>query len=1786
MPAGLSTITQRGRMVVPLSAALSLLALLAAPPPSRASTGCFAEGEDSSGYVLVKTTYEGAIFAANDDCTTSTTHQVVGLRMTFKAFMPADWPFEVWADSNDPRFHTPNTDILTVLPARDGMGRFSVTTRSLYDMGLYSYEVQIQVSDGVNPAYWSDRTDILNFWVANSPATISPSVEGVFNVGETLTFNAQASDPDHPDGAGLHYKWTPTGPPGSGRPWVWATGDPQSFPVQDPSQIADWTVALDVADAEGEVVHASVPFTIENRNPTLAVTGARDVDAPGNLHLHAEAHDDDGEAVTRQWEMLQHPPGATPPPIDPTGSEINFPVGIPEIGDWVFRCTARDGHQGSATQTVSVHVSASQPRITIPNRNLKVRPGEVARFETTTTEDAFGEPLSFSWDVIQVPNAAGLGLVSGYSTAAAIDVQTYSTSVGTWIFRLTVTDQLQNTAAESVTLLVDADPVARIAGPERITALAPLELTGADSFDPDSPQTPPDFGHQHLEAPVISEGIRSYRWSVLEGPPDQQGNVPQGTVDEILHLAGTEPRLSVPALRLRAGSWHFALEVQDGATEGNRAVDERWVEAIATVPPVARATPLRSYVLDATGTVPEDIAVDGGDSFDPDNLLQEDYAPGLGITDYRWTLVNAPRGCPSPPVLAGGPDARRATLFAAGTIVPAECLGVYEIDLEVTDDDPEEASSNVQATVIVGNCAGAICIERPTTAFPSFFKTSDRTDVVIAFHVNAALYQEPQFHNGLRVQLKVFGEQAAAPPVFDLSWDVDILAATNGANEIHWPGFDNYGNRLPAGRYGVTLQLVDANGNPTGYAQSEPRSIWIQTLRVAVAAGTDTLLDCDALPSAADSLSVEYQVDGADPIGGGFDELRYRIFDVERPGAPTFEGVLYAPFSGSSFAWNGDLGGRFLEPGHYEIELEIREAGAVLATSSRFPFLAYRLRLRTAAADPARQATDGVFVEWDRSGAVVDAGSFDELKYRMQPLQVTVAPELLGATVTLTYAAGSAPGTELYLADAPHARLTVPQTWSAADFQAHTLTRNVLVRGAAPGDAVLELRYRQGSSTIAEGKVRLRVAAFPGAVGVETAGVYPLFRGLRTVNRGDRIKTALDPSRHAERTGRKAAVYVVAHKTSAQWASDPTLVDVAGGPVETVIRAGSIADNLVTTGAVAAPGLYDVVYDFGNFADDPARFVRDGRLDPGDILDRGEREASLEVMGPMTDVGPDTPAPASLYGMTAPATTLLPAGYDGLMSDFDFRLRGQVVYPAALSGPAPLVVFAHGNHVPYTVLMGGVPTPVSPVLTTDENFKGHGYLQEQLASRGFVTVSVDLDETYGGPPAGPSIAGFGIQLRAWILLKNVEALLTDGTIAGGALTGKIDASRIYLVGHSRGGEAALAAYDLLKNPAHRPPGASLTGLLDWNGVKAVVTLAPTTALVTSSAYPIAAPAVPYLLLYGSADGDVVGAALPPAALVPAALEPFRHYDRASGDKFAVRIEGGNHSNFNDSWPYDDAREELSASSDLLTAVVRTYASPVGAPATLVNRDSQRKFAIGYLNAFFAMVSGQDGGARDDFLEPPSVLRPLGVGTTLALYGQARQNVSKTVLDDYETNPSRTLSASGQSVSFTLPSGDVSEIPLQDSDLVSEADAANRFFQETQGVRLAWSAPAEYAQVLPSAEQDLRGARVVSFRAAQQPKTGPGPLSFAVELEDGAGGTSAVSLSAFGRLEPVYTARWPGGVIETTSAAFKTFRIPIAAFVAGGRSLDLGHIVKIRFKLGGPGESPSGHVALDDLEIER
>jgi len=268
-------------------------------------------------------------------------------------------------------------------------------------------------------------------------------------------------------------------------------------------------------------------------------------------------------------------------------------------------------------------------------------------------------------------------------------------------------------------------------------------------------------------------------------------------------------------------------------------------------------------------------------------------------------------------------------------------------------------------------------------------------------------------------------------------------------------------------------------------------------------------------------------------------------------------------------------------------------------------------------------------------------------------------------------------------------------------------------------------------------------------------------------------------------------------------------------------------------------------------------------------------------------------------------------------------LNGRVYLPAGDpdDGPYPVVLIMHGNHA-----------------MADYSDDGYGYLGELLASRGYLAVSVDANflnhSTWEGNLGD---GGDNVAIRAWLLLQHLAEIERLSRETGNPLSGMADMERIALIGHSRGGQAAVLAAGFDDFFAEERHAAIRIGR-DF-GIDAVIALAPTDFPVDGRSVQVSN--VHYLLLHGGSDADVTGFA------------GDRQYGRlafdAGPDRFYVKaslyIANANHGQFNERW----GRQDLNLPAAWLLD-----------GEELLSGEEQRQIARVYVSAFLdTVLAGSD-----------------------------------------------------------------------------------------------------------------------------------------------------------------------------------------------------------------------------------
>src|SRR5216683_1249777 len=390
--------------------------------------------------------------------------------------------------------------------------------------------------------------------------------------------------------------------------------------------------------------------------------------------------------------------------------------------------------------------------------------------------------------------------------------------------------------------------------------------------------------------------------------------------------------------------------------------------------------------------------------------------------------------------------------------------------------------------------------------------------------------------------------------------------------------------------------------------------------------------------------------------------------------------------------------------------------------------------------------------------------------------------------------------------------------------------------------------------------------------------------------------------------GSYAAYYVVQHRDVAGWnpqmGGATNLVDVSGGievhPVKSWCVNGT---DVIIWQPPLNPGNYDVVVDFGqNPAATPQQYVTDMNYDANvDFLDGADQIGFVAATDPydpgLIPIGQDSYSQDDFFPMLGTATNV--------------DLRAVVRYPATAAGQGtpvaagqhPIFIIEHGNHFHCGVGKDGRTTAqeyadvVHGIVTwaqflawqydhvscpnRTKNHEGYMHLLDALASNGIIAVSIDAYDLTGiGVPGWIQERGTLLlkHLELWSHMNNPQTFGTYPDFFNGRFANHVDLSKISVSGHSRGGEASVAAYIL---------NTSFT-------IGSVSSIAPVDFL----AYVL--PDEPYFVILPAADGDVYD------------LSGTRIYDRAGSGlqppdstlKSGIDVYGASHNFFNTVWAAD------------------------------------------------------------------------------------------------------------------------------------------------------------------------------------------------------------------------------------------------------------------------------------------
>ncbi len=629
----------------------------------------------------------------------------------------------------------------------------------------------------------------------------------------------------------------------------------------------------------------------------------------------------------------------------------------------------------------------------------------------------------------------------------------------------------------------------------------------------------------------------------------------------------------------------------------------------------------------------------------------------------------------------------------------------------------------------------------------------------------------------------------------------------------------------------------------------------------------------------------------------------------------------------------------------------------------------------------------------------------------------------------------------------------------------------------------------------------------------QSIAVAPFASFVQTFTVGSSVRVGIDPALTPVTAGAVADVWVVANRTAAEWAANDVLQDVRGAAQSITLGSTLSANVFELTGGTTLSGDgnlavgrgYDLVVDVN----------RDGRLGAGDLIDGGGDGAGLWIARDPTATGP------------LQVTTLSSYTASGATSGFT---TARLWYPANIAslGQRPLVVISHGN---------------------GHQYSWYDYLGTHLASWGFIVISHQNNTVPG------------IETSSTTTLQHTSAIIAQqATVAGGAINGRIDVSRIGWIGHSRGGEGIARAYDRIFDNSYTPTGYGLAN------IKFLCSIAPTDFLGVNSANPHAAN---FMLLWGSADGDVSGVPNNTVAW------SFDLAERCTGFRNTVYVHGADHNDFNCCGTND-------------------FQGPSG---TAINNAGAQAVAKAFILAALKYHLESETALGEFLWRPSSSLRPAGVSAAFTIVKEVVPAASANVrtVDNFQTQTGLGTSSSGGAVASTVTN--ISEAIARDTDNTytwSTSNPHNGSIRATSSdtqrmVAWDWNVSAGMTWDLLPALRDLSSWTFVQARVGQGTRhpntvTLNGGASFTWVLMDSLGNESRVSSSASGEAINRPYQRTGSGNGAGWQNELRTVQLRLRDFKSVNPLIDLSQIASVRMEVGGSAGSATGRFVIDDLQF--
>jgi hypothetical protein len=546
----------------------------------------------------------------------------------------------------------------------------------------------------------------------------------------------------------------------------------------------------------------------------------------------------------------------------------------------------------------------------------------------------------------------------------------------------------------------------------------------------------------------------------------------------------------------------------------------------------------------------------------------------------------------------------------------------------------------------------------------------------------------------------------------------------------------------------------------------------------------------------------------------------------------------------------------------------------------------------------------------------------------------------------------------------------------------------------------------------------------------------------------------------------------------------------------------------------------------------------------GDVLDTRNQPAAPTRPAPYVDPAATTAIATDPGVPGSHAVTSSDYRLPGLsVSGFPAKIEvlGHVVTPTDADTTSPLVLFLHGRHS----YCYGRPTgphsdrewPCPPGMQPVPSHLGYRYIQQRLASQGYVTVSISAN---GINAQDWRLADGGAAARAALIRHHLAQWAAWSGSASPRYVA--DIRNVVLVGHSRGGEGAnRAALTTRLGASFRIVGQVLLGPTDFGR--------------QSAPYVHTVTVLPYC------DGDVSD--------LQGQIFTDTARDVAPGDTAlhsSVLMMGTNHNFFNSEWTpgiseapsWDDWGGDPNAtcgtSTDArLTAleqrkVGRTY---VAGAVRLMAADEDDLLPM-FDGSHVDVPSAGDADVRTHLVASGRDLRRMGSEAVAGPRGGAETQMCIGRVAE----PSHDRACGRGADSWQSPNW---------------APDFPRGLRAVRNFEMGWTAPDQWGRIRLRSPLDLTAATSLDLRTIVDPRRGN--VRLAVALLDGSGHRQVITPELGGRLPAL-----PAGDFVLSKRWAQALRVPLT----DTGSLDLGNITRVDLI----GRSADGRVWVMDLAAAR